>query len=210
MRVPLKELMEKLSVGYELSPYETCPWMHYDDEKQITCSAEVRMGPGGVDIEAEVQFLMDEDAPYEEEEEEEKDKGKTGSVAAGIAYGPGEEPEEEAPKAKEPEFPPLKPGGRQQIFYMKILPSTDQWKPELLRIKGKDYVNQVGGWDQKGCEFFAGCVQAIMMGELPDIEDLVGKKMADDSGRGGRRGRIGKKSPKVKPAALMGMKQGGM
>jgi hypothetical protein len=209
MRVPLKELMEKLGVGYELSPYETCPWMCYDEDKQITCSAEVRMGPAGCDIEAEVQFMMDEDAPYEEEDESEEG-GRTGSVASGLALGPGEEPEEdEAEKSKEPEFPPLKPGTHQQIFYMRILPSTDQWKPEKLVIKGKNYVNLIGGWDEKGCELFASCVQSIQMGELPDIEELITSKMVDESASG-RRGRIGRKSPKVKPAALMGMKQGGM
>ena len=59
MRVLYKELMDKLGVGYELSPYETCPWSVYDDEKGMTCSAEVRMGPDGDEIEAELQMLYD-------------------------------------------------------------------------------------------------------------------------------------------------------
>jgi len=208
MRVPLKELMEKLGVGYELSPYETCPWMCYDDDKQITASAEVRMGPGGCDIEAEIQFMMDEDAPYEEEEEKDTG-GRTGSAASGMALGPGEEVEAEEVRPKEPEFPPLKPGTHQQIFYMRAVPSTDQWKVDRLVIKGKDYVNAMGGWSEKGCELFLSCVQSIQMGEIPDIEELITSTMVDESARGSR-GRIGRKSPKVKPAALMGMKQGGM
>ncbi len=61
MRVEYKELMEKLGVGYELSPYETRPWFLYDEEKKITCSAEVRVGPNAEDVEIELQFLHDED-----------------------------------------------------------------------------------------------------------------------------------------------------
>ncbi len=69
MRVEYKELMEKLGVGHELSAYETRPWFLYDSESGITCSAEVRIGPGADDVEAEIQFLHDEDdARYEDED----------------------------------------------------------------------------------------------------------------------------------------------
>jgi hypothetical protein len=57
MRVPFKDLMNRLGVGFDLSPYETCPWSSFDDEKGITCSAEVRMGPDGDEVEAELQML---------------------------------------------------------------------------------------------------------------------------------------------------------
>ena len=63
MRDTLKELMEKLGVGYELSPYETFPWSAYDGAKALTCSAEVRMNPDGSEIEAEIQILLDEPIP---------------------------------------------------------------------------------------------------------------------------------------------------
>ncbi len=59
MRVTLSELMEKLGVGYSLSPYETFPWSHYDEGKEETCSAEVRMGPEGEDVEVEVMMVYD-------------------------------------------------------------------------------------------------------------------------------------------------------
>jgi len=59
MRVPLKELLDNLGVGYVLSAYETCPWSAYDEEKAITCSAEVRMNHDGDEIEAELQFVHD-------------------------------------------------------------------------------------------------------------------------------------------------------
>lgn len=59
MRVPLKEFLDKMAVGYILSAYETCPWSAYDDEKGITCSAEVRMDSDGAEIEAELQMMYE-------------------------------------------------------------------------------------------------------------------------------------------------------
>ncbi|MCK6417870.1 MAG: hypothetical protein L6Q57_02885 [Alphaproteobacteria bacterium] len=60
MRLQLLKMLEKLGVDRMLAPYETQPWYHYDAEKAMTCSAEVRMGPGAQDLEAEVQLLADE------------------------------------------------------------------------------------------------------------------------------------------------------
>ena len=68
MRVEYKELMEKLGVGHELSPYETRPWFVYDSDQGLTCSAEVRVGPGAEDVELEIQFLYDQpDDQYADE-----------------------------------------------------------------------------------------------------------------------------------------------
>lgn len=63
MRVELKELMDKLGVGYVMSAYETCPWSAYDSEKGITASAEVRMNNDANEVEAELQFLYDAPEP---------------------------------------------------------------------------------------------------------------------------------------------------
>lgn len=65
MRATLKELMDKLGVGYILSAYETCPWAAYDDEKGVSCNAEVRMNNEANEIEAEIQFMRDEPQPDE-------------------------------------------------------------------------------------------------------------------------------------------------
>ncbi len=68
MRIEYAELMEKLATGHILSPYETRPWFVYEEERGISCSAEVRVGPGMADVEAEIQFLYDEeDARYDDE-----------------------------------------------------------------------------------------------------------------------------------------------
>ena len=188
MREKLDKFLGKLAVSYVLSPYETMPWSHYDEEKGITCSAEVRMGPDNEDVEAEIQFLYDE----QPEEEDEEDKSSSS----------GEEDD------KKPFKNPII-NGREQILWMRAMPALeDQWSPKMLRIKGKDYVNEFHGWEEKGCEFFSSCVQAIQMGELPDVDEMIEDKMKDDSwGGGGRRGRVGKKSPKIKPAQLLGMKK---
>jgi hypothetical protein len=58
-RVELKTLLEKMGVGYQLGPYETCPWSAYDSGTGTTCSAEVRMGGDGNEIEAEIQMMYD-------------------------------------------------------------------------------------------------------------------------------------------------------
>ncbi len=70
MLTTLKELLDKLSVGYILSAYETCPWAAYDEEKGVNCSAEVRMNNEGDELEAEMQFMRDNpqegEAPIEQ------------------------------------------------------------------------------------------------------------------------------------------------
>ncbi|MEM8833766.1 MAG: hypothetical protein AAGB32_04415 [Pseudomonadota bacterium] len=60
MRATLKELTDKLGVGYVLSAYETCPWSAYDDEQEMSCSAEVRMDSDAEELEAELQIMRDD------------------------------------------------------------------------------------------------------------------------------------------------------
>jgi len=182
MRVPLEKLLENLGVSYLLAPYETRPWLVYSEERGLTCSAEVRMGPTSEDIEGEIQFLYDE--PPEDDEyngEDEEDGG--GRI--------------------------ISPDGREQILWMRCEPMVeDKWTVKMLRIKGKNYVNEFHDWETKGCEFFLSCVEALQMNEIPDIDILIDDKMRDDSmWGGGRRGKVGRKSPKIKPASLLGMKK---
>lgn len=59
MRVSLRELLDTLGVGYEMGPYETCPWSVYDAEKTLTCNAEVRMNEDGNALEAEIMLIHD-------------------------------------------------------------------------------------------------------------------------------------------------------
>lgn len=60
MRVTINQLMDKLGVGYVPGAYESCPWSHYDAEDGVTCSAEIRMGPDGDEVEGEIQTMYDD------------------------------------------------------------------------------------------------------------------------------------------------------
>ena len=197
MRVSLKELLEKLGVRHEMAAYETHPWFLYDEEKGITCNAEVRMGPGLGDLEAEVQILRDELEPLKEEPPPKKDD---------------KEDKDRATAKKEEAQTTSEDGLQTQIMIMRAKPHSNdgKWSPIALRVRGKDYANEMYDWEGKGCAFFKGCIQAIQMGEIPDVDALIEKNMDDDSRRGGGRGKIGRKSPKIKPAQLLGMKKGGM
>lgn len=95
-----------------------------------------------------------------------------------------------------------------QIMYMRIVPKGGLWTPDYLRIRGEDWTNKIGGWEEKACNFFRACVQALQMGQLPDIEELIKKELDDDEDERRGKGKIGRKSPKVNPANLLGMKKG--
>jgi hypothetical protein len=176
MRTDVKKLLETLGVSYVLSPYETQPWMYYDSGKGITASAEVRMGPSGDEIEAEIQYMHD-------------DAKITDSPDVGGAM--------------------LVAPGTQQIMRMRATPADGFWTPRDLWVKGESYVNKIYNWEEKGCNFFRAFIEALQMSTLPDIDELLEKELSDDDEfGGGRRGRIGRKSPKIKPAQLLGMKKG--
>jgi len=165
MRVDVKELMDKLGVGYLMGPYETCPWSAYDAAKGITASAEVRMNNEGNEVEAELQFMYD---------------------------------------APEPGKPPM-----EQMIWIFAKPiAQGKWSPVHLKIKGQDEPPEVYEWETKGCALFNACVQEIKMDNVPDIDDMVEKHMGgDERFRDARRGG-GSKAPKIKPQALLGLKQG--
>lgn len=178
MRVPLKALCDKLGVGRALSPYETQPWAHADEDRALTCSAEVRMGPDLADLEAEIQMLR-------EEEEDESGEGEGEGGSGG---------------------PP--PGVPEQVMILHAKPATGEWEVKVLTVKGQDYVHKFSEWDEKGCNFFRACVKALEREEIPDIDKLIAEELSDDDFFGsGRRGKVGRKSPKANPAALLGMKK---
>lgn len=196
--------MEKLGVARILTPYEAEPWLLYDEGRGITCSAEVRVGPGYEDIETEIQFLYDEydegviDLDADEDGENGQGSQQSGDTGGGMYAAPPK------PKSRN-----IIVNGRQQIMLMRIKPSfEDAWTPTNLIVKGVDYYNLFPKWDEKGCDFFRSAIEALQMGELPDFDELIESQLIDDSEWGsGRRGRIGRKSPKANPAALLGMKK---
>lgn len=203
MRLPLNELLEKLGVERVLEAYETQPWLFYDEDQAITASAEVRMGPGQDDIEVEIQFLYDDHEDIDETKSDDEEDG--GGDGSGGAAGAGDGGGPPVPKR-------VIIDGREQIMIMQCLPAYDEmWEIKKLIVRNNDYKGAFHEWEEKACEFFTMCVQSMNMGELPDIDDFIEKTLnEEDYWGGGRRGRVGRKSPKVKPQALLGMKQSGM
>ncbi len=199
MRVPLPKLLERLGVRGILAPYEAAPWLVYDEDKGITCSAEVRMAGSGTDLEGEIQFLYDDEEAAQEASLKEAQEARAKALSA---LPPGAPPP--------PPMPVMKiVNGRAQIFIMRArVAADDAWEVKGLVIKAFDYENDFHDWEGKGCDFFLACVQALQMGEIPDIDALIDSNMQDSSGGGsGRRGRVGRKSPKANPASIMGMKK---
>ena len=165
MRITLKELMDKLGVGYELSAYATCPWSAYDPERGINAMAEVRMNNEGNEVEAEIQFLYD------------------------------------APEAGKPPMETMV-----WIFCKPIV--NAQWSPTIFRIRNKDETVDLYDWETKCCNFFKACVQDLKMDIVPDIDEIAERELGgDERFRDARRGG-GSKAPKIKPQALLGIKNG--
>lgn len=164
MRATLKELMDKLGVGYELGPYSTCPWSAYDPEKGVTAMAEVRMNNDGNEVEAEIQFLYDEP--------------KAGKSVEQMAF----------------------------IFSKPVV--NAQWSPTVFQIKNKDETPNLYDWETKCCNFFRACIQDIKMDIVPDIDEVAERELGgDERFRDARQGG-GSKAPKIKPQALLGLKNG--
>lgn len=215
--------MEKLNVGRNLSPYETQPWFFYHEESGITCSAEVRVGSDGTDLEAEIQFVYDEDGPALEEKlrlekELAEEAKKRARERSSTKYYTDEDDDEGEGKGKNgsssskgPQSSLFKIGDNylEQIMIMRMREVAEKkWGAQALFVKKEDYENKIPDWEEKGCDFFSACVNSIQIGELPDI-DLLIKKELKDGNLGDQRGKIGRKSPKIKPENVMGMKKGG-
>ncbi len=94
----------------------------------------------------------------------------------------------------------------EQILWLKSIPHQGNWDVTDLRIKREDWRGKMYGWEDKCCNFFRACVMEIEQGRIPDIESLLEKEMKDNERFGGGRGGSGK-SPRIKPAQLLQMKQ---
>lgn len=165
MRTDLKELLDKLGVGYVLSAYETCPWSAYDDEESLTCSAEVRMNNDADELEAEIQLMRDN------------------------------------PEAGETPI--------EQVFFLLAKPATgNKWDVKVARVQGKENPDELHNWEEKTVNFFHACAQELKMGKVPNIEELMNRELHGGERFGGMMGGGGSKSPKIKPASLLGMKTG--
>ncbi|MCK5383952.1 MAG: hypothetical protein KAJ29_00155 [Alphaproteobacteria bacterium] len=186
--------MEQLGVGHILSAYETRPWFLHDSKNGIMCSAEIRVGPGLSDVEAEIQFLHDEDKQPGSDSEEIEDKDE-------------DENDEENKRAKH--GPKMGQDGPEQIMFMRFLPNKEQeWQGVFLIVRGEPYHSKIHSWDERGMAFFCDFIATLQMNELPDVDELIEEHLVDrQRGGRGRRGRVGKKGFKVEQKGMtMGMK----
>ncbi len=92
------------------------------------------------------------------------------------------------------------------VYFKPIV--AGQWSPTSLRIKGKDETGSVYDWEKKSCNLFLACVTDLKMDIVPDFDALLDREMGggerwQDARQGG-----GSKAPKIKPQALLGMKNG--
>ncbi|MFP4098657.1 MAG: hypothetical protein ACLFU1_07715 [Alphaproteobacteria bacterium] len=207
MRIEYTELMEKLGVGYALSAYETRPWFLHDSEKGIMCSAEVRIGPNSSDVEAEIQFLHDDDT--EPEPQPEPEPTKKFNYMDIFENGKKEEEDEDEiaieEKERAPKGPKAAPDGPEQIFLMRLLPNIEnQWQGAMLLVRGEPYHGKIHNWDERGAEFFCEFIAALQMNALPDVDEMIEEHLVDRQryGRRGRRGRVGKKGFKVEQKGI--------
>ena len=92
------------------------------------------------------------------------------------------------------------------IFAKPVVQS--QWSPTIFQIKKKDETIDLYDWETKCCNFFRACIQDIKMDIVPDIDDIAERELGgDERFRGSRQGG-GSKAPKIKPQALLGLKNG--
>lgn len=166
MRKVLKEFLMDLNVPYEMGPYQTQPWSYMDIEKGQTCSAEVRMGPDGEELEAEIQMMYD------------------------------------TPPAR-------KPPVEQLIWIIATKHVDGRWDVSNLRIYNQSKNGEIYDWEGKSCKLFSMCVKDLIAEKMPDFDELMKEHFKEDERFGGRRGSGTSKSPKIRPAALLDMKQGG-
>ncbi len=83
-----------------------------------------------------------------------------------------------------------------------------KWAPTIFKIRGKDESEGLYDWEVKCCNFFRACVQELKMDTVPDIDEIAERELGgDERFRGSRQGG-GSKAPKIKPQALLGMKNG--
>lgn len=105
--------------------------------------------------------------------------------------------------------PPAGKPSMEQIIWFVIKPQlNNEWQTREARLKGETISPDIYNWEEKCCNFFGDLARSLKVEHIPDIEALIdehfgGKERFYDQHGGG-----GGKSPKIKPAQLLGMKKG--
>ena len=99
-----------------------------------------------------------------------------------------------------------------QVFWLLAKPATgEKWDVKLVKIKGENKAEDIFNWETKAVEFFESCLQDLKLDKIPDIDAIYEKTINRKDRFSGNSQGGGGKSPKIKPAAVLGMKgKGGM
>jgi hypothetical protein len=98
----------------------------------------------------------------------------------------------------------------QQIFYLRILPSSQAqaWEVNSARLKQEPVDSSIYNWQEKSCNFIAAIVRCLRMEETPDIEAIIQECFHDYERFSDQYGGGSSKSPKIRPNQLLDIKKG--
>ncbi|MBI1327758.1 MAG: hypothetical protein GC136_08970 [Alphaproteobacteria bacterium] len=96
----------------------------------------------------------------------------------------------------------------QQIMRQRGAIQHSKWTILELKIKGKEEDNKVYNWEEKSCNLFRMIVLALKQNKIPDFDELIEDEMRSRERFGDQHGGGSSKSPKIRPAQLLDMKQG--
>lgn len=107
------------------------------------------------------------------------------------------------------DIPPDGTPPMQQVIWFNMKPSLgNDWETRNARLQGKPIDRGIYNWEEKCCNFYSDVTRFLRMDQIPDIEELIqehfggGERFHDQHGGGSS------KSPKIKPAQLLGIKKG--
>jgi hypothetical protein len=133
--------------------------------------------------------------------------GEKGITCSAEVRMDGDSQEIEAELQMMYDIPPEGKPPVEQIFWMICKPvSPDLWETKDIKIRGTDE-KAIFDWGTKGASFFVACVTELKMEKIPDIEALIDEEIRNKERYAGGRGGTSK-APKIKPQALLNMKQG--
>lgn len=105
--------------------------------------------------------------------------------------------------------PPAGEAPMKQILWFKVTPKLgDDWATREARLRGTAIDTGIYNWEEKCCIFFSELTRFMKMEQVPNIEELIEEVFNTRERFHDQHGGGGGKSPKIKPAQLLGIKKG--
>jgi hypothetical protein len=99
--------------------------------------------------------------------------------------------------------------GVEQLCWIVAAPyKEDKWTVKALKIRNENWVGKVYAWEEKCCNLFRAVTLELAKNHMPDFDEIVEKEMREKERFGDSRGGGAGKSPKIRPAQLLNLKQG--